>query len=275
MKNYLIMTDLDGTLLNKKSKISFLSKIYIKHLTKKGYHFVLATGRPYQGCINFYKELKLTGPLVCDNGGSIHFPNDHSKDIYTAIPQELFIDFIKEIKEFLYAGMSSNFDTIYYYNRKEVPLFIQHLKIPRTIIEGDFDKIIKHDPINPGIYIKKEHFEKVLEILKKDKYSSIINYRYWIGYNDINTIELYHKDATKGHALDKLKELLNISHENDLVFGDQLNDIEMLNHAYNSVAMINGRDEIKKIAKYISYKPNYKNGEIHFIHKFIKNKKHQ
>lgn len=270
MEKYIIMSDLDGTLLNKKSKISLRTKLFIKKLEKRGHYFIIATGRPFQGCINFYNELKLTSPLVCDNGGSIHFPNNHSKDIYTSIPLNLFLELIEEINPYIHAAMSSNFDTIYYYNRKDVPMFIQHLKIPRKIIEGNFLEIVKIPPINPSFYIKKDKINEVLKILNKDKYSSIINTRYWKGYDNLDTIELFHKNATKGFALDKLKELLNIKKTNDLVFGDQLNDIEMIQHAYNGVAMINGREELKRLAKYTTDYPNNKNGVIKFIKKFLK-----
>lgn len=273
MEKYIIMSDLDGTLLNNKSKISLRSKLYIRKLEKQGHYFIISTGRPFQGCINYYKELKLNSPLVCDNGGSIHFPNDHSKDIFTSIPLNLFLELIEEINPYIHAAMSSNFDTIYYYNRKDVPMFIQHLKLPRKIIEGNFLDIIKIPPINPSFYIKKDKINEVLNILNKNKYSSIINIRYWKGYENMDTVELFHKNATKGCALDKLKDLLNIKSTNDLVFGDQLNDMEMIQHASNGVAMINGREELKSIAKYISDKPNYKNGVIKFIKKFLKNKK--
>lgn len=273
MDRYLIMTDLDSTLLNKKSKLSFLTKRYVKKLTKQGHLFVLATGRPFQGSYNYYKELKLTTPIVCDNGGSIHFPNDHSKDIYSKIPLDIFLDFIKEIKKYIYAAYSSDFETIYFYNRKEVPDFIQHLSPSREIIEGEFDSIVKKSPINPSIFIKKENIYTVIEIIKKEKYSKYISYRTWISEYHISTIELFAKDGTKGHALDKLKKLYNIPFENDLAFGDQINDLELITHAFNGVAMINGKDELKKVAKYISDKPSYQNGEIHFIKKYFKNKK--
>ena len=91
MEKYLIMSDLDGTLLNHKRKIPNKSIRYIRKLVKEGHYFIFSTGRPYQGCIQFYNKLKINCPLVCDNGGSIHFPNNHSKDIITSIPLELIL----------------------------------------------------------------------------------------------------------------------------------------------------------------------------------------
>lgn len=273
MDKYLIVSDLDGTLLNHKRKIPRKSIRYIKKLVKQGHFFVFATGRPYQGSIRYYKKLKLTGPMICDNGGSIHFPRNHNQDIFTVIPLDLFISLVKEIKPYLFAGMSSHFDTVYYYNEKDVPFFLKHPNPPREIIEGDLEEIMKKPPINPTLFFKNKYLDEVLNILSKDEYKDIISYRYWNDYSDTVSLELYHKNATKGHALLKLKEILNINKENDLVFGDQKNDIEMLSYAFNSVAMLNGRKEVKEITKYITYKTNKDNGVTHFIKEFFKTKK--
>ena len=274
MERYLIMSDLDGTLLNKKSKLTFKTKRYIKKITKQGHLFIISTGRPFQGCIKYYKELKLTTPLVCDNGGSIHFPNNHSLDIYAYIPLDIFLEFIQEIKEYIFAAYSSDLEAIHFYNRKDVPSFLQHLEPPyREIFEGDFLDIIKKSPINPSIFTLRENIHKVIEIAKQEKYSKHFSFRTWISDYKISTIELYALDGSKGDALNKLKQYFNIKKENDLTFGDQQNDLTLISYAHNGVAMINGKDELKKVAKYITTKPNYKNGEIHFIKQFFKSKK--
>ncbi len=275
MDRFIIVSDLDRTLLNKKSKISFKSKLYIRKLIKKGYLFVIATGRPYQGAIQYYNQLKLSTPLICDNGSAIYFPCDHSKDIFFDIPLNIFIRFLKEIKAYIHAAIVSNYQYIFYQNRKDVPFFIQHLSPSRIIIEGEIEKIIKGPILNPSIFVNQDGVEFVENILKKEEYSKVFSYRLWNEKKELASFELFHKKANKGEALKKVKFLLNIKEENDLVFGDGLNDYEMLNVAYNSVMMINGKEKLKDVAKYTTKFPNYKNGEIKFIKKFIKNKKHQ
>ena len=273
MKKYLIMTDLDGTLLNKKSQLTRKSIKFLKKMEEQGHYVILSTGRPYQGCINFYEQLGLHSPLICDNGGSIHYPNNHSQDIYTSIPLDLFLEFTKEIRPYIFSAMSSNFDIVYYYNRDFVPGYIQHNSIPREVKEGYLDEIVEKAPINPTLFIFEEHFDDVLKILKEEKYESIISYRFWKSNNKTISLELYNKNATKGHALRKIKEILNVPFENDLVFGDQMNDVEMIQYSYNSVAMKNGKELLKKIAKYTTYRTNNHNGVIHFIKKFMKKEK--
>ena len=57
MDKKLIAFDMDGTLLNSKKKISFLTRQYLKRLSKKGHIIVLASGRPSRSMINYYKQL--------------------------------------------------------------------------------------------------------------------------------------------------------------------------------------------------------------------------
>lgn len=273
MNKYLIITDLDHTLLNKKSKISLTSKLYIKKLIKQGHYFILASGRPYQACINFYNELKLNSYLVCDNGGSIIHPLDNSKNIIKNIPLNIFQEFLNEIKDYICAGMSATQEVVYYQNPELIPDWMKHDIKERKIIVGNLNEIVNTSPINPNIFIKTEYLEIVKEILAKDKYKNIISYRHWSTNKPYTSFEIYRFDATKGNALKDLKIILNITEENDLAFGDQLNDLEMIKAAFNGVAMINGRNELKDIAKYVSFKPSHKNGEIHFIKYFFKQKK--
>ena len=54
----------------------------------------------------------------------------------------------------------------------------------------------------------------------------------------------------KGQAIRTLQENLDIKPEETMAFGDQLNDIEMLESAYYSFAVANAREEVKKAARF-------------------------
>ena len=273
MEKYLIMSDLDRTLLNKKSRISWRSKLFIKKLERKGHYFIMATGRPYQGSLRFIKNLK-PSIIVCDNGGSIHFIHEPEKSIFTTIPKDLFLGFIKEIKPYILAGMSSDYKNICMYNPDMLPFWMKHIDESRKVFTGDLEDILNHNPINPNLFIKRNDFNKVTSLLDT-KYSDTLGYRFWDNpdFPSFISLEIFNRKCDKGIALDTLKQILNIKEQNDLAFGDSLNDIEMLTHAHNGVAMINARPEVKKISKYITKYPNYKNGEIRFIKKFLKKNK--
>ena len=54
----------------------------------------------------------------------------------------------------------------------------------------------------------------------------------------------------KGEAVKLLQESLSIDPKETIAFGDQLNDIEMLERAYYSFAIGNARSEVKKTARF-------------------------
>ncbi len=54
----------------------------------------------------------------------------------------------------------------------------------------------------------------------------------------------------KGQAIQLLQDNLEIKPEETMVFGDQLNDVEMLQRAYYSFAVGNARPEVKKTARF-------------------------
>ncbi len=60
-----------------------------------------------------------------------------------------------------------------------------------------------------------------------------------------------HKDATKSKAAAKLTRIWNISLSEVAAFGDDLNDIDLLNCAGVGIAMDNALAETKAVADYI------------------------
>ena len=54
----------------------------------------------------------------------------------------------------------------------------------------------------------------------------------------------------KGQAIEVLQKGLEIKPEETMAFGDQLNDMEMLEQAYYSFAVANAREEVKKAARF-------------------------
>ena len=58
------------------------------------------------------------------------------------------------------------------------------------------------------------------------------------------------KGVNKGRAIRTIQESLHIKPEETMAFGDQLNDMEMLEQAYYSFAVANARDEVRKAARF-------------------------
>ena len=72
------------------------------------------------------------------------------------------------------------------------------------------------------------------------------------------------KGVNKGLAISEIQKLLNIKQEETMVFGDYLNDLEMMQNAYHSYAMENAHSDLKKVARFIA-KSNDDNGVVRAI----------
>ena len=78
-------------------------------------------------------------------------------------------------------------------------------------------------------------------------------------------IDITSISANKGNAIKGIQKELNITPEETLVFGDYLNDLEMMQNAKFSYAMKNAHPEIKIASKFVTSFDNNENGVLRTI----------
>lgn len=76
------------------------------------------------------------------------------------------------------------------------------------------------------------------------------------------------KGVNKGHAVKMIQESLGITPQETMAFGDQLNDLEMLDRAYYSFAVANARDEVRKAARFQA-DSNVNNGVLKILKQLL------
>src|SRR3712207_6896907 len=67
-----IVSDLDGTLLNDDRTVGERTVQGIQNLVKKGFPFVIATGRGFASANTIRKKLGVPIYMVCNNGATIY-----------------------------------------------------------------------------------------------------------------------------------------------------------------------------------------------------------
>ena len=72
------------------------------------------------------------------------------------------------------------------------------------------------------------------------------------------------KKVNKSYNKKQVLKDINIKFEETMVFGDYLNDLEMMESAYHSYAMENAHDDLKKVARFRA-KKNTENGVVEKI----------
>ncbi|HEY5523718.1 MAG TPA: HAD-IIB family hydrolase, partial [Clostridium sp.] len=69
---YLLVSDMDGTLLNSEKKISKRNLKAIEYFVNEGGKFTVATGRMVQSVEMFINQLKIELPTILHNGAKIY-----------------------------------------------------------------------------------------------------------------------------------------------------------------------------------------------------------
>lgn len=270
MKKYLIGLDLDGTLLDDDVKIPIKTKQYLQKLKKHGHKIVILTGRPYRGCKEYYDELKLDTPLVCDNGSAIYGCREKDfNSVLLTIDKPIVDALFQFSKDHIVTAFYSVGDLLVTYKPQERLSFLYHRNEFTKMVEKPFD-----DPSLPvpyGIMIAiKVTFDEVFEDYIENHTDGLLTYRCWGKDKNNAFYEIYQRRASKGDALLHIASFYGLEKEQLIAFGDGLNDKEMLDVAHVGIKMINGVDALDDVADYITEYTNHEEGVMKFLKTFFK-----
>jgi len=265
---YIFAVDLDGTLLNDEAKLTKETIDYVRNLDKDKYKFVITTGRPYLGMIQFYNELGLDTYAICNSGTSVIKPNSDFKSINHNIEKSLFLAFYNKSLDLIESAIFTDEFNCYIYNAQFNNEFFKHIQKGAKVVDGDYNKTIVDGPSGGLFILKNGNDKKFLENCKE--FEGKIGVRCWGNFYGCDYYEYYQADFNKSTSLYDLLGLYDATVDQLVTFGDSINDSEMLMMTEHGVCMINGKDELKKYANHITKYDNNHNGVIKFIDEFIK-----
>jgi len=239
----LVVSDMDGTLLNSKGNVSKdFFQIYQK-LKEREIYFVAASGRQFHSIKNKLSPIQDDIYVIAENGG-ITLKGSEVFNTNT-LPIETVGEIIKTIREIENTEItvcgkskayieSENEEFISYF--QNFYLEFEQVEDLLAVTHDDVFKIAIYHPNSSEehIYPHAKFFEKNLQVK--------ISGKHWL---DISSLETH-----KGNALQKLQQKLGINRSQTLVFGDYNNDLEMLALSDFSFAMENAHPNVKKTAKY-------------------------
>lgn len=264
----LYITDLDGTLLRSDTSLSEYSVNTLNSLMERGVMFTYATARSFASASPLVKSLRLSCPAVIFNGVFVIDPktgkhlieNTYSEECQR-MARELFIS--ENIAPLVYSYIDGEEKVSYLENRlDEVKSYVDSRRGDKrlrpvsgykALFEGDIFYFTVIDPrdIAPldKVFTTENGFSRNVQ---KDTYDDMIWY------------EIYDRSASKANAVRQLAELV---HADELVcFGDNFNDISMIEAADIGVAVANAVDGLKSAADII-IDSNNNDGVARFIEK--------
>ncbi|MBM7554062.1 Cof-type HAD-IIB family hydrolase [Thalassobacillus pellis] len=267
-QQHLIALDLDGTLLTDEKVISERTKRTVLKAIEEGHIVVIATGRPHRASIDFYHELGLDTPMVNFNGALIHHPTDHKWDaLHSPLPIRTARKIIESCYELEVKNMLAEImDDVYLdqYDQEVMEIFHTHDNHPVTI--GDLQTHLKEDPTSLLIYPHEDQVKELRQELD-DNHAELIEHRKWGA--PWHVIEIVRAGMNKAVGLDKIARYYHIPKDRIIAFGDEDNDLEMIEFAGVGVAMQNSIDQLKSVAKHITHS-NMDDGIGNFLEDYLK-----
>ncbi|MGL4109535.1 Cof-type HAD-IIB family hydrolase [Clostridium sp. LP20] len=260
---YLMVSDMDGTLLNSEKKISKGNLEAIKYFVDNGGKFTVATGRMVQSVGNFVDEIRIKLPTILHNGAKIYdFMED--KIIAEHSIEEHRKEVIKKVKrDYPNIGIEVFADEIVYiYQRCE--LTKRYNKYNYNIVY-DLPNEVWDKPWVKVLLIGDEKDLDKLEIEYKEHYDNGNAFRSGANYFDIVA-----NGISKGIALEELIERYNFDKTKVIAVGDNMNDIEMLEVAEYGFYIEGGAKRGLERAKLIA--PSNDNNPIKYIIGWLENK---
>lgn len=266
----LILSDIDGTILDNNHQVDAHLRDTITELKKESIPFVLASARSPHGMFPIAQELNLgANPIACYNGALIVEGN---KEHYqTLIEHGLSKADVKKIVALIkkqFPHISINFYSGGDWIVEEIDQWVQ-IEADITKESPDirnFDTLLTDDaiPIHKLLlianaqaiqefftYLKRVNFEDASFYLSKDNY-----------------LEVTSQSVSKEDALLEIAKYYDISLSQTMAIGDNYNDIPMLKLAGLGVAMANAPQAVKNEAD-IETVSNNDNGVSKVIEDYV------
>lgn len=242
IKDILVVSDLDNTLLTAEKGIPAYNLEMIKKFQQMGGNFTVATGRSIESVARYLDQLELSTPAITYNGGVIY---DYKNKIFllkNTLPESAkqALDIIR--KEFPDVGCEVMCDNNRLYMIRENAYTFKHVDDEKlSYVCTDLSSI-------------KNNWIKILFADRNSRLLELQEFCRTLPFDDLefvmsNTIyfEMLPKGTTKGTALTKLCDMLSIDIADTIAVGDYYNDIELLKTAGLSVCVDNAPQEIKDL----------------------------
>lgn len=257
----MVVSDMDGTLLNSEHQVSDQFFELFNQLKSQGIIFVAASGRQYNSIVDKLEIIKDDIIIIAENGG---FVKKQDTELLVTPLERLHVqDILQTLHNVpnIHPVLCGKHTAYITGNSKEFVSKLEEYYTEFRIID-DLNNITA-EVIKIAIYHFENSEQHIYPYVKhfEDDLKVKVSGENWLDISNIN--------AHKGHALTQVMESYNIKSDEIMVFGDYNNDLEMLALSDYGFAMENAHPNVKKVAQY-STLSNDNNGVEHILKMLIK-----
>ncbi|UPO90125.1 Cof-type HAD-IIB family hydrolase [Niallia sp. Man26] len=244
----LVAVDLDGTLLNYEKQVSEKNKKAIQEAYKSGIKIVIATGRSLISARDIFNNLGIDGYLIVLNGALVKEGMSNKTLFCSRLPKEALVKSLEvgyqEGATVIFNTENRNYHIPFTGNGESKQDF---LKMRGDVVEMDFKKMMEILQTDTPKIMKvafasddSKRLKRIQRLMNEENFNPV--------FSDTHLIEMMDFGINKGSSLLKICQQLNIDPNDIVAFGDQENDMQMIQLAGLGIAMGNATNKLKVVA---------------------------
>ncbi|MFS1518944.1 HAD family hydrolase [Bacillus sp. SCS-151] len=242
----LIVSDLDGTLLNFNKQVTDEDIDALKRANEQNITFAIATGRMEPEVLEVLKVVNDRFHRISQNGAFV-ITNDNEVLHHTTFSPAIAHDIYKYTRDqndiiTLVCHDNTNYAEKIdeHIERIQGRMFFPIVEKPNLLAEMKAG--MAPTKIIIGGYDVQKHEKNLLELFPTQLDAFV---------SEENCLDVMPKNISKGNAIQNLLNHLNLSTDEIACIGDSFNDIPMFKLTANSYAMSEAHPNVKKEAKYV------------------------
>ncbi|MFP8966948.1 HAD family hydrolase [Pokkaliibacter sp. CJK22405] len=238
MTRRLIVSDMDKTLLNADHALAPLTLQTLRELHALGHVITLASGRHHQDLASYRQQLGFPTYVISSNGAHLYQPDDQLISETLIEPELVKAASALPLDEAI--GMSIYTRDGWLINRPDPELaeLHQHTAFRYEVTPGIYG--YDGDDAAKLLYAGTPEQLAVQEGRLRENFEGKLH----ITYSQPHYLEVMAPGVNKGTALSRLLEELSLTTADCHVFGDNLNDLEMLQLADHAHVMANAHPQL-------------------------------
>ena len=263
MKYKLIAADMDGTLLDDRKIITPKNLAAIKKAMADGAIFAFSTGRPPIAVEPYRRIIGENVPVIAYNGAMVvlgendiffnqTLTKEQAETIYEQVKKHGTMACIWSKNRLYVTELGARADK-YKINVMTEPVLFDD---PETIINQGITKFLWYDTAERTALFREELAEPMKEL------------GITVCPSTSEYLEFFSSNVSKALSLERLAKHYGIRREEIIAFGDNFNDLEMIEYAGLGVAMQNAPEGVRAAADFVTVSNN-DDGIAYVLEKFL------
>jgi Cof subfamily protein (haloacid dehalogenase superfamily) len=257
----LIAADMDGTLLDDNDDLNDHLWPLLDELARRKILFCPASGRQYYNLLERFHDVRDEVVFIAENGTYVvRQGREISSD---CIEPEVVTRLVLAVRELRLSGVdvgvvvcgkrSAYIERRDRAFRAEVEGYYTKLQAVGDLLSTPEDEVLKVSIFDFG---SAEHTTAPALARFRATHQVVVSGEHWV--------DIMSRTANKGEGIRHLQQSLGITRAQTMVFGDFLNDLEMMDAGQYSFAMANAHPALRSRARYVA-PSNRENGVVRTI----------